>query len=226
MRTTEVLDVVRSSPAYVGRHDKAGWIGIFADGYVIEDPVGSEPVRGERISAFWDTFIAPNDIVFDVHHEWVSTDHLHVVRDVTIETTLQTGVVVRTPAHLRYELDEDLLVTRMAAHWEPAPVFAQLVRPRAAHLRSMLTMNRRMLTHLGPRGTARFVGAIRSVGRRGKRAVLEHLGDGVQDVHKVIAAGTTVTLSCTVAGRPAAVIATLDRRTREVLECTTYTELV
>ena len=219
--------MVRSSPAAVAAHDKAGWIALFDDDYVIEDPVGWQPVRGDDISAFWDAFIAPNDIEFVVHHDWI--DGLHVVRDVTIVTTLGTGLKVTTPAHLRYELverDGALKVERMAAHWEVLPNLAQLMRPRAAHLRSMATMNASMLRHLGLAGTARFVGAILSVGKKGKRAVRAYLGTRVDDPHKIIASGNTVTASCTVNGRPAAVIATLDRRTRNVLDCRIYTELI
>jgi hypothetical protein len=225
--TQDIHDVVRSSPAAVAAHDKSRWIALFDDDYVIEDPVGWQPVRGDDISAFWDTFIAPNDIEFVVHHDWI--DALHVVRDVTIVTTLGTGLQVTTPAHLRYELierDGTLKVQRMAAHWEVLPNVAQLMRPRAAHLRSIATMNASMLRNLGPGGTARFVGAIRSVGRKGKRALRAYLGTRVDDLHKVIASGNTVTASCTVDGRPAAVIATLDRKTRNVLDCRIYTELI
>jgi hypothetical protein len=225
--TQDVHDVVRSSPIAVAAHDKAGWIALFDADYVIEDPVGSRPVRGEDISTFWDAFIAPNDIEFVVHHDWI--DGLHVVRDVTVVTTLATGLQVRTPAHLRYELverDGALKVERMAAHWEVMPNLAQLMRPRAAHLRSMATMNASMLRNLGLGGTARFAGAIRSVGKKGKRAVRAYLGTRVDDLHKVIASGNTVTASCTVDGRPAAVIATLDRKTRNVLDCRIYTDLI
>lgn len=221
---TSVLEVVRRSPAAVGAHDKQGWVSLFAPDYVIEDPVGSRPVRGSMISDFWDCFIAPNDIRFEVHHDWI--DGLHVVRDVTIHTTLATGISVRTPAHLRYELNDDLKITRMAAHWEPAPVFAQLLKPRAKHVRSMVSMNARMFDKLGLGGTARFVGAIRSVGRRGKSAVVAQLGDTVQDVHKVIAAGNAVTLNCTVDDAPAAVIAVLERSSRTFRDCRVYTNLV
>lgn len=225
--TQDVHDVVRSSPAAVAAHDKAGWIALFDADYVIEDPVGWRPVRGEDISHFWDAFIAPNDIEFVVHHDWI--DGLHVVRDVTVVTTLATGLQVRTPAHLRYELverDGALRVERMAAHWELAPNFAQLMRPRAAHLRSMATMNASLIRHLGLRDTARYVGAIRSVGAKGKRVVRAYLGTRVDDLDKVIASGNTVTASCTVDGRPAAVIATLDRRSRTVLDCRIYTDLI
>ena len=225
--TQDIHDVVRSSPAAVAAHDKACWIALFDDDYVIEDPVGWQPVRGDDISAFWDAFIAPNDIEFVVHHDWI--DGLHVVRDVTVVTTLATGLQVRTPAHLRYELverDGALKVERMAAHWELAPNFAQLMRPRAAHLRSMATMNASLVRHLGLRDTARYIGATRSVGKKGKRAVRAYLGTRVDDLDKVIASGNTVTANCTVDGGPAAVIVTLDRRTRTVLDCRIYTDLI
>lgn len=220
----DVLAVVHASPAAVGAHDRAAWIALFTDDYVIEDPVGWRPVRGDAIGLFWDTFIAPNDIAFEVARDWC--DGLSVVRDVMVVTTLATGVQVRTPAHLLYELvetDAGLRVRRMAAHWEPAPVFAQLMKPRLLHIRSMLSMFARMLRHLGLGGTVAFVGAIRSVGRRGKRAVEDHLRGTVDDLHKVIASGNVVTANATVGGQPAAIIATLDRRTRAVVDCHVYT---
>jgi hypothetical protein len=223
----DVHDVVRSSPAAVAAHDKAGWIALFDDDYVIEDPVGWRPVRGDDISSFWDAFIAPNDIEFVVHHDWI--DGLHVVRDVTVVTTLGTGLQVRTPAHLRYELvqrDGALKVERMAAHWELVPNFAQLMRPRASHIRSMAAMNASLIRNLGPRDTARYVGAIRSVGTKGKRAVRAYVGTRVADLDKVIASGNVVTANGTVDGQPAAVIATLDRKTRNVLDCRIYTDLI
>jgi hypothetical protein len=207
--TEDLLGVARTSPVCVGAHDKERWIALFADGYAIEDPVGSRPVRGEGISDFWDCFIAPNDIRFEVHHEFVTGNV--VVRDVTISTTMRTGVTVTTPAHLHYTVDADLKILRMAAHWEPAPVFAQLLKPRAREVRSLATMSARMLRHLGLGGTTDFAMAVRSVGRRGKTAVLDHLGDSVQNVHKVIAAADTVSLSCTVDGKPAVVMARVQR---------------
>jgi hypothetical protein len=220
----DVLAVVHSSPRLVRKHDRAGWIALYADDYVIEDPVGSRPVRGDAIGPFWDTFIATNDIVFEVHRDW--PDGLTVVRDVTITTTLPTGAQVRTPAHLIYELvetDAGLRIRRMAAYWEPLPMFAQIMKPRLAYVRAGLSMFVRMLRHLGPGGTVAFVGAVRSVGRRGKRAVEEHLRGKVDNLHKVIAAGNVVTANATVDGRPAAVIAMLDRRTRAVLDYRIYT---
>ena len=225
--TQDIHAVVRSSPAAVAAHDKAGWIALFDEDYVIEDPVGWRQVRGEDISAFWDAFIAPNDIEFVVHHDWI--DGMHVVRDVTIVTTLRTGLQVTTPAHLRYELVERngaLKVERMAAHWEVLPNVAQLMRPRAAHLRSGASMGANLIRTLGLRDTVRYGGAVRGVGAKGKKAVRSYLETRVDGLDKVIAAGNTVTANCTVDAQPAAIIATLDRKTREVLDCRIYTERI
>ncbi len=117
---------------------QGGWLGIFGSLHVVEDPVGSRPVRSSEsggLGRFWDTFIAPNKIEFEVVNDWI--DGFDVVRDVTIVTTLRPGVVVRTPAHLLYETayeDGVLKVRRMAAHWEPRPVYRQLMKPTRAHL--------------------------------------------------------------------------------------------
>ena len=206
--TQDVYDVVRSSPAAVAAHDKAGWIALFDDDYVIEDPVGWQPVRGDAISGFWDAFIAPNDIEFVVHHDWI--DGLHVVRDVTVVTTLGTGLQVTTPAHLRYELVERegaLAVQRMAAHWEVLPNVSQLMRPRAAHLRSMAAINASICATWAraqpPASSERSAASARRAnGRCGPISAPR-----VDGLDKVIASGNTVTANCTVDGRPAAVIA-------------------
>jgi hypothetical protein len=226
----EVLSLVRSSPEAVAAHDKERWLALFADPHVVEDPVGSRPVRSEDPGAlcrFWEAFIAPNDIVFHVDHDWVAGGQ--VVRDVTIETTMSTGVSVRTPAHLLYEVVEEageLRIARMAAHWEPAPVFGQLMRPRLSNVRSLAGMSVSMLTNLGPYGTLRFAGAVRSVGRRGKETMREALGDQATYLTKVIASGHVVTANAVVAGEPAAVIATLEPDGRRVRDLDVYTGLV
>ncbi len=201
----ELLALVRSSPAYVAAHDKAGWLGIFASLHVVEDPVGARPVRSDEPGAlgrFWDTFIAPNTIEFEVAHDWV--DGFDVVRDVTIVTTLRPGVVVRTPAHLLYETVYDggvLRIRRMAAFWEPRPAYLQLMRPSRAHLGAALTQFIRMFRTLGAWPTVRFVGASRHVGWRRKRKLRND-----PTITKVIASGSSLTATCQLDGAPAATI--------------------
>jgi hypothetical protein len=225
----EVLALVRSSPTYVAAHDKTGWIGIFGDQYVIEDPVGSRPVRSEDAGAlerFWDTFIAPNEIEFQVAQDWV--EGFDVVRDVTIVTTLRPGVVVRTPAHLIYQTeyeDGSLSVRRMAAHWEPLPVYVQLMRPRWGHISAGAGQFIRMFRTLGVRSSLQFIGAARHIGRRRKTVVLDELkAKGITEAPKLIASGNSVTASFALDGAPAAAIAWFAPRSSTLRDLTIYAD--
>lgn len=203
----ELLALVRSSPAYVGAHDKTGWLGIFASLHVVEDPVGARPVRSSDaggLNRFWDAFIAPNQIEFEVEHDWV--DGFDVARDVTIATTLRPGVVVHTPAHLLYETareDGVLKVRRMAAYWEPRPVYRQLMKPSRAHLAASVAQFAHLFRTLGVGQTLQFVGASRFIGWRRKRKARAQL----EGASKVIVSGRTVSATCVIDGSPAAVIA-------------------
>lgn len=224
-----MLALVRSSPAHVGVHDKAGWLGIFASQHVVEDPVGSRPVRSEDAGAlgrFWDTFIAPNRIEFEVTQDWV--DGFDVVRDATIVTTLRPGVIVRTPAHLIYQTGYDggtLKVRRMAAHWEPRPVYLQLMRPTWAHVAAALGQFARMFRTLGLVPMLQFVGAARYVGGRRKRELVDQLaGDGITQLSKVIASGHSVTVSGERDGVPVAVTAWFRPRSHDVEKVTVYAD--
>ncbi|WP_433703393.1 nuclear transport factor 2 family protein [Prescottella equi] len=249
-RTTtaqELLDLARQSPAAVAAHDKNAWLGLFADRHVVEDPVGGRPVLGglydrrshvrggDPLARFWDTFIAPNDIRFHVENEDIVSG-LDVVRDVTIETRLGGGVVAKAPMHLVYEttLDEGApRIRRIAAHWEVAPMFAQVAGVDRAKLAVAASMSVRMLRLQGVGGSLAFGLAVRSVGERGKRSVrrlvadarrgdeaaLERLGGhAVDSLTKVIAAGDTVTATCTVDGEHAVLFCYLDRKTMQVVK--------
>jgi hypothetical protein len=220
----DVLALVQSSPSFVARQDKAGWREIFSPDFVIEDPVGSLPVRVDGIDRFWDTFIAPNRIEFEVHHDWI--EDLVVVRDVTIRITLRPGVVVHTPAILRYECARDgdrLRVVHMSAFWESVPVFAQMLRPSPGHLAALTAMSMRMLLRLGLRATLQLAWAARPTRRRTKQALATQLG--LADARKLVVAGGRVAACGTRAGRPAAVLAILDPRSGRVTGAHVYADL-
>jgi hypothetical protein len=55
-----LLAVVERSPACVAVHDRAGWLDLFSDDAVVEDPVGSAPAPKASgvLGRFYDTFIA------------------------------------------------------------------------------------------------------------------------------------------------------------------------
>jgi hypothetical protein len=78
--------------------DRDGWLGLFADDAVVQDPIGPSPFdpegnghRGpEAIAAFYDTVIAPSDaITFEIEQSYLCGAE---VADVgIIRTTLAGG---------------------------------------------------------------------------------------------------------------------------------------
>jgi hypothetical protein len=183
-----LLDTAMNSPRAVASHDRDAWLGLFADCHIVEDPVGSKPhfggvfdvatgVRGRgALERFFDTFIAPNNIVFHVDRDMVCD--YHVVRDLTIEIHMAPTVITRVPMHLLYELVEQrgqLKIQRLAAHWELGPMLRQTAQPTLAHLRVNNALGARMFKLQGLSGVGGFMRALSSVGENGK-AVVHRLG--------------------------------------------------
>ena len=54
----QCLALVERSPKAVAAHDKAGWLAIFAEYNIVEDPVGSRP----HISGIYDKYYSYNII--------------------------------------------------------------------------------------------------------------------------------------------------------------------
>lgn len=166
-RRDELIAVVEQSPAAVGRHDKAAWLALFADKAQVNDPVGAAPNVGrEAIGRFYDTFIAPNTIVFDVEHDIVCGDS--VMRDLSLETRMSSKVVLHVPMHLRYDLDADRKITGLYAYWELPGMVGQLLKrgplalPVSAKLTVKLVTNQRLSGSLG------FAKGFNRVGVAGK----------------------------------------------------------
>ncbi len=171
------LACVEQSPQAVAAHDKARWLGLFAPAAVVEDPVGSRPVVnqgsdavGGPIGRFYETFIAANDIRFHVQRDIVCGGC--AVRDLEIEIRMSAKVVVRVPMHLIYELTEldgELKIKRLAAHWELAPMLRQQMQYGLASMTAGTAAFWRMLRYLGLSGVVGFAEARRTVGEPGRR---------------------------------------------------------
>lgn len=129
-----LLDAVNASPAAVATHDKAAWLQLFDSTFHLEDPVGSRPVRDQvRLAQFYESFIAPNTILFHTGRDYIGQDSPHcysVWRDLSLEIALSSDVRVTVPMHLHYQLlqqqDGSLRVRRLAAHWALWPMIKQL----------------------------------------------------------------------------------------------------
>ncbi|MFI5720154.1 nuclear transport factor 2 family protein [Nocardia sp. NPDC051750] len=168
---TELRDAVLASPRAVAAHDRAAWVGLFARDAVVNDPVGSAPHTGhDAITSFYETFIAPNDIVFDVAHDFAGP--ATVLRDLTITITMSTGARVHVPMHLRYELTEEngaLRIEHLAAYWELLPMIGRLMGTGIAGLRAGTRLGGLLLRNQGVRGLTGMAQACTGIGRTGKQ---------------------------------------------------------
>ncbi|MBF6355074.1 nuclear transport factor 2 family protein [Nocardia higoensis] len=169
----DLLAAVQASPRAVAAHDKTAWVGLFAAHATVNDPVGSAPHLGPTaIGRFYDTFIAPNAITFHVDRDLVAGRT--VVRDLSIEITMSTGATVLVPMHLRYDLadtDEGLRITRLAAHWELAPMVLRLLRAGLPGLGAVTVLGPRLVRNQGLSGALGMTRALTGVGRAGKSVV-------------------------------------------------------
>lgn len=166
-----LLDTVKASPAAVAAHDKQAWLDLFTHDAEVNDPIGSRAhAGGYAIERFYETFIAPNKIRFEVQQD-VVCGHT-VVRDVSIVTVMPTGLTVSVPTHIRYEMAESPQgpkIRRLYAHWELAPMVWQTLRTGLLGLRTYMRLSWRMIRCQGLAGVLGFMRGFAGVGRRGKR---------------------------------------------------------
>jgi len=173
----ELLAVVERSPTATDAHDRSGWVDIFTPDAQVEDPYGSRPHVGcQEITRFYDTFIAPRQIIF--HRDVDFTVGAAVVRDLTLEIVMAPDVRLDVPMHLRYDLRETnghWAVERLRAHWELPTMMVPMLRHRAKSLPPSLRLVRELLRNQGLGGGAGYLRALRRPGRRARRCVEEFL---------------------------------------------------
>ncbi len=204
MSTTRsaVLATVERSPAAAGAHDRTGWVGLFTDTGIVEDPVGSRPHAGRaEIERFYDTFIAPRDITF--HRDIDIVRGRTMLRDLVLEVTMGPAVTMRIPAILRYDLepggpaDADLRISRLRAYWELPAMAWQFARNGPAAVPASVQLARAMLANQGPAGAVGFMSGLVGVGSRGKRCVAQLVDDACAgdevSVRRLLGSGVEVT---------------------------------
>ena len=123
------LAAVEASPEAVARHDRDAWLDLFTSDGVVEDPIGTPPCRrgvytrrdrsgADDLARFYDTFIAPTQIRFEVDHDVVAG--CYVLRDATLHVVMAGGLRAQVPTHLCYALREEdgaLRIARLSACW-------------------------------------------------------------------------------------------------------------
>ncbi len=112
------------SRAFVQAADREGWLGIFAEGAVVQDPVGpsfldetGEGHQGrEGIGAFWDNVISQNPVRMDIIGSHAGGDE--VANYLTITTTFPDGSSVAGEMVAIYRVDDAGKVQSLRAFWE------------------------------------------------------------------------------------------------------------
>jgi hypothetical protein len=127
MDKNKIMALVNKSPELVDRHDRAGWLDLFSSNAIVQDPVGAGPNRKgkdmrkgkDALGRFYDIFIGPNKIKFDVHQDVVVGDEM--VREVSIHTTLPNGAITIVHCYLIYRIVEENgqpKIESLRAHWD------------------------------------------------------------------------------------------------------------
>jgi steroid Delta-isomerase len=124
--TRTARDLARQSQAAVKARDRDGWLGLFAENAIVQDPIGPSPFdpdgTGHRglaaIAAFYDAVIAPNELItFEIEDSYLCGDE---VADVGLIRTVLPGgkhvAVVR--GVYTYRRDEAGQLAALRAFWE------------------------------------------------------------------------------------------------------------
>lgn len=125
-------DIAIRSIGCVETGDRAGWLALWADDGIIEDPVGPSPLdpegRGHRgieaITAFYDKVIAPTDLRFQIRQSFACGSECANVG--TITSRVGETTVSRTELVMVYRLADDGRLASLRAYWEFADTAASM----------------------------------------------------------------------------------------------------
>ena len=125
-RTCTARDLARRSQAAVRAKDRAASLGLFAPDAIVADPVGPSPFdqtgaghQGpEAIAAFYDTVIAPNELItFEIESSYLCGDE---VADVGVIRTVLPGGTHVAVVHgvYTYRANGSGQLAALRAFWE------------------------------------------------------------------------------------------------------------
>ncbi len=118
-------DLSRMSAERIKAHDREGWLALFADDAVVEDPVGPSMFDTEGkghhgptgIAHFYDTAIAPNkDVTFEIHQSHLCGSE--VANVVTLHITQGDGNQFKLPCVIVYKQAPNGKIASLRAFWE------------------------------------------------------------------------------------------------------------
>ena len=127
------VEANKKSIKYATQGNKAAWLALYIEDAVVCDPVGKSPMdpSGEghhgraAIEQFWDTVIGKANIEITAEKRWISGDYCCCVAQVA-KNDLGDGNFTYCDMLATYNVNEEGLITRMAAHWNFDDMMEQL----------------------------------------------------------------------------------------------------
>ena len=116
--------------------DRDGWLALFADDALVEDPIGVSALdpsgNGHRgpaaIGEFYDSVIGPNQVRFAITESWAAGFEVANVGRIT--TTMGDGIVVHTDGVFTYRVDASGHLDALRAYWEMDRLVIESPEPR------------------------------------------------------------------------------------------------
>jgi ketosteroid isomerase-like protein len=127
------VEANKKSIKYAMAGDKESWLALYTEDAVVADPVGKSPMdpSGEghhgkaAIEQFWDTVIGKANIEITVEKRWTSGDRCCCVHQIA-KNDLGGGNFTYCDMLATYDVNDEGLITRMAAHWSFDDMMEQL----------------------------------------------------------------------------------------------------
>jgi len=132
LAATPARSASAASMRCVAAKDREGWLALFAEDALVEDPVGPSPLSPEgtghrgrdAIGAFWDMTIALIDVEFDIRGSYSAGNECANVG--VIHSRLPGGMSMHTEGVFTYVLDDEGLLSNLRAHWDFGAAMATL----------------------------------------------------------------------------------------------------
>ncbi len=116
------------SREYVKTHNKEGWLGLYAEDAIIEDPIGKSYIdpegnghRGPAArEAFYDNFIAPANIDLQILNSYAAGNECANNVEITIQLPGENGKTIQQKVHgiFTYEVNEEGKLVAMRGYWD------------------------------------------------------------------------------------------------------------
>ncbi len=110
--------------AAVEAGDRDGWLALFTEDALVEDPIGPSPLNPEgdgrrgkaAIAAFWDDIISIGPVEFTIRESYACGDECANVGQ--IATTMPDGSRSIVQGVYTYRIDEEGRIVALRAFWE------------------------------------------------------------------------------------------------------------